>query len=295
MTLPPVGLFVIGAQKCATSWLYLCLRDHPQLLLPDKKDEANYYGGARHRERGPGWFDGLYPPSGHAQMRASVSVDYLYDKAALERVLRDHPQARFVACLREPTGRAMSAIGYLQRKGMLPVESPEQALERALGANAAGDMTQHAELIGRGLYAAQLQPFVDADALDRLLLLGFEELRRRPAASLQTLFAFAGIDPAFIPPSFDRRPKRSANLSILTRLERLAPQSRVMGRIMDRTNQWLCDVGLARERPALPAVLEQRLRAAFAPDVAALDRLLARMPPGRALFQRGAAADWNLT
>ena len=39
-----IDLLLIGAQKCATSWLYECMRDHPQMWLPAKKREVKYLG-----------------------------------------------------------------------------------------------------------------------------------------------------------------------------------------------------------------------------------------------------------
>ncbi len=58
---------VTGAQKCATSWLYYCLRDHPGICVPDKKLEAGYIGGAMFAEQVTDWFFGRVSYAGEVQ------------------------------------------------------------------------------------------------------------------------------------------------------------------------------------------------------------------------------------
>ena len=43
--LKKLDFLVIGSQKCATSWLFYCLQEHYELLLPTKKNEKEYIGG----------------------------------------------------------------------------------------------------------------------------------------------------------------------------------------------------------------------------------------------------------
>ena len=34
-----IDFFLIGAQKCATSWMYLCLKEHPEISVPKVKGD----------------------------------------------------------------------------------------------------------------------------------------------------------------------------------------------------------------------------------------------------------------
>ncbi|MGH7669524.1 MAG: sulfotransferase family protein, partial [Gemmatimonadaceae bacterium] len=113
---PPIGFLVVGAQKGATSWLFYCLREHPQLCLPDKKRESDYIGGPTYRERGEAWYFGLFAGQLPGQLAGAVSVDYLFDTAAADEVWRVAPQAKLIAIVREPVDRAVSAYYWLIRK-----------------------------------------------------------------------------------------------------------------------------------------------------------------------------------
>ena len=290
-SVPSVDFFVIGAQKCATSWLYLCLRDHPGVSLHAKKDEANYIGGPRYRERGPEWFAGLYPPQATGEIRGAVSVDYLYDQQALAFVLRHYPDAHFVVCLRNPLDRFASAQSFLARKGLLPDEPLDTSVRHALAASDSGSL--RAELIQRGLYARQLQPLAEHIHAGRLLAIGYETLCAEPETTLRQLYAFLGAAPSFIPPSYALRPKRNANVPALIAIERLAPGSRVLGKIMDHANQWACRLRLNRAAPPLPAEVEAALRQRYAADVQHLDELLERLPPDRMLFTKPPSEAWG--
>lgn len=288
-----MDFFVIGAQKCATSWLYLCLRDHPEILLHSKKDENNYIGGPRYRERGHEWFDGLYPPRERPFRRGAVSVDYLYDTAALEYVLTRYPAARYIVCLRNPFDRMASAHQFLARKGLIPYRPLRESLADCLRLYNAGSAEPVTQLLTRSLYARQLQPFLSHDATAQLLVIGYETLCESPASTLRRVFSFIGVDAAFVPKSFGMRPKHNANWPVLTHIERTMPKSRLMAKSMDLLNQWACRMGLGR--PPLPyedAQMEA-LRQVLEPDVAALDRLLSQIPRDQILFRRTAKEAWG--
>lgn len=291
----PIDFFVVGAQKCATSWLYYCLREHPGLLLPSKKDEANYVGGARHREKGEDWLASLYPAGGAGLRRGSVSVDYLFDTAALQAVVARHPGARFIACLREPVARSLSAIQFLGRRGLVPAREPEEGLRSALAAFGSGDPARaaEAEVIARSLYARQLEPLLRTGAAGRLLVIGFECLRDRPRATLRAVYEFLGVAPEFVPPSFGERPKVNANLPWLVKLERMAPDSKLVAKVADHANRIAIKAGLGRPVAALSRELETQLQACFEPEVRRLETLLAAVPRPQQLFIDGPSRDWR--
>jgi hypothetical protein len=62
------------------------------------------------------------------------------------------------------------------------------------------DLDNHALLTSR--YHYQLEPFVQAYGLERILVMASEDLRNDRAAALRRVFAFLGIDPEFTSPRF---------------------------------------------------------------------------------------------
>ena len=75
-----LDFLVIGAQKCATSWLYYCLKDHPELYLPAKKREIQYLGGRLFHEKGVDWYFSLFQGAHRNQKIGDVSVEYIFDQ-----------------------------------------------------------------------------------------------------------------------------------------------------------------------------------------------------------------------
>jgi hypothetical protein len=287
-----MDFFLVGAQKCATSWLFSCLQEHPQVSLPREKREVHYLGGAEVGARGEDWFFGQY--AGDAgKVRGSVSVDYLKDRDALARVARDFPGAHFLVSLRDPVERAASAHAWLYRKGAIKSPTVEDALHRALKA-ANGDTPVEADLLDRGRYGAQLDVLLAAGAAARTMVIDYEYLRSHPRETLQRIFGFIGVDRTFLPGSFEARPKRSANLPWLTAIERrLAPRHKPVAKAMDVLNQALCELGMARRSSAVPQEMAAEVRRFLAADAARLSAGLLRLAPENVVGAPGFVERWG--
>jgi hypothetical protein len=277
-----IDFAVIGAQKCATSWLFYCLRDHPEILLPRKKDEADLFGGPRHLERGEDWFDGLYPTKSDATICGSVSVDYVYDTNVLRHLCSTFPDARLVLSLRHPIERSVSACNFLVRRGQLPLEDTSTLIGTALDDVAAGRRTIEAEIVTRSLYGRQLRAVESVGALERTMIVSFEELARNAESAIAAIYRFLGVStPAFVPESLAARPKQSAGWSVLTRIERMAPRSRVLAKVMDLSHRGLYRFGFRSGPPPLSTAVLSKYRRLLAQDLAELRDLVQRIPASR--------------
>lgn len=288
-----MDFFLIGAQKCATSWLFSCLQEHPQVSLPRKKREIHYLGGAEVAARGKDWFFGQYGDDS-GKIRGSVSVNYLSDRGALEDVALNYPQARFLVSLREPLDRAASAYTWLYRKGAIKGPTLEDALSRALDRSSAASGSLDADLLARSRYGAQLEVLVRAGAADRLMVIEYDYLQAHPRAALQRVFKFVGVDSAFDPPSFASRPKRSANLPWLMSIERrFAPRHQSVAKAMDVLNQTLCTLGLGRARRPVRSEVASAARNFLAPDMRLLAGLLQQLDSRNVIASPRFVEDWG--
>lgn len=277
---------VLGAQKCATSWLYLCLADHPRLHLPDRKLEVEYLGGDLHRERGDDWYRALVaPPAGRDLEPGDVSVEYLWDPASPGEVARLFPDARLIVSLRDPVARAVSAYHWYQRKGILPgtlglaeaLEEGADWLRRTEGSREVGaEAGTPAELVARGRYDIQLARWLERFPAERLLVLDYADVEARPAEVLERVWRFLGVPP-HTPATLDERPKRNTYAPFLGRLERLAPRNRVWAFLLDQAQRrW--PGRPASPLDAVPEPLVRELQEAFAPGMARTAALLASLP-----------------
>ena len=290
-----IDFAVIGGQKCATSWLYYCLRDHPEILLPRKKDEADLFGGSRHLERGDEWFETLYPTKSGATISGSVSVDYVHDLDALQRLCSRFPDVRLVISLRHPIERSISACDFLVRRGRLPMQETAKLIDAALDDFEAGRETAEVEIVTRSLYGRQLRAIASAGALERLMIVSFDELARDARSSIATIYRFLGVSkPAFVPDSIAARPKRSTGLPILTRIERMAPRSMALAKVMDLSHRALSRFGVHGRRIALPDDVTSRYCRILARDADDLRECLQKIPASRVRSGPELRTQWGI-
>lgn len=104
--------FVVGHQKCGTTALYLMLRRHPQVFMPDVKEPRFFATDLRSRFAGqipaPGRprtledYLGLFAAATSGQKIGEASPQYLRSREAPQQIAALRPDARIVAILREP-------------------------------------------------------------------------------------------------------------------------------------------------------------------------------------------------
>ena len=203
---------VVGAQKAGTTSLHTYLRQHPALFLTTQK-EPHFYcapGDGRpppwtgpgdapllaHMTFDPARYAALFADAGDRR-RGEASTMYLNDPGAPPRVVAANPDVRVVAVLRDPVERAYSAW-WMWRRARLEPLSFADALDAEPTRLAAGWSPNFA-YAGIGRYAEHLQRWRDAVGPTQMLVLHSDDLRHDRLATVQSVFAFLGVDPAFTP------------------------------------------------------------------------------------------------
>ena len=272
------NLIVIGGLKCGTTSLHHYLNLHPEIGMSRPK-ELNFFVAELNWELGPDWYRSHFPAS--AAVRGETSPHYT-NRPRFEGVaarMRDTlgADARIVYMVRDPIDRLLSHYlhnvggGYEARELAAAVADPQSAY------------------VQRGLYAFQLEAYLEAFAADRVLVVSREELGRDRDATVRRVFEFAGVDPGFTSPEFDREwetgsGKGSGGFRLMDRAVRV-PGLRTLDRNFDRLPErlrWLVerlvhDPGSGEApKPELDAELRERLTGSFREDAARLEELTGR-------------------
>jgi hypothetical protein len=195
---PLVSAIGIGVQKAATSWLFRCLAQHPDLrgAQRDERDkELNFFN--HNYEYGYDWYEPHFE-SGPWQ-NLEFSVLYFHDANVPGRVKEYNPDARLLLCLRNPVDRAISQHRHEIRKGRLP--SRETAFWDAL--------TRNPSYIEQGRYADHLERWLEHFELTQFHIVEYDQIREEPDQVLQRAFRFLGVDPTFRPSLTNERVNRS--------------------------------------------------------------------------------------
>ena len=104
----------IGAQKCATSWIYNALKEHPDVYVSDPK-ELDFF--SCHYNLGFFWYDQHFRDAGNAGVAGEISPSYLCDLSAPERAFEYNSRLKVIVVLREPVERAYSNHLHEVRSG----------------------------------------------------------------------------------------------------------------------------------------------------------------------------------
>ena len=248
-----LDFIVGGAQKAATTWLYLCLRDHAELEVPAKKMEWRYCGGDWQNEYG---LDALSREFGFAKragLRGHVSVQYLADARCADALKELSPDCRIIFVLREPIERLVSAYYWYWRKNEVELELNEAVRLAFLEEDSvdAVERPVQRDLLDRGQYARQIRRYLENFSPEQILLLSFDEIQKDRKAVWVQVQEFLGCDAAQEVAHTSSSPKKNSGLSWLMAMERKFPQSLLVGHVANTLHQFFDRAGFKGEKRAL--------------------------------------------
>ncbi len=215
--------FLVGAAKSGTSSLWTYLNQHPDVVMSEPK-EPNFFvfaGLELPPDKGPAdantlyhllyqntitdleRYQALFADVPNNSVAGEASVRYLYYPKAAEGIKAMLPDARIIILLRHPVDRLYSHYLMNVRHLFEPL-----SLEQAIAAEdervkAGWGYDWH--YVRVGLYAEQVQRYFDLFGRDRVKVVLYDDFRQNPAAIVQQLYHYLGIDPSF-QPQVERQP-----------------------------------------------------------------------------------------
>jgi hypothetical protein len=303
LTLP--NFLIIGAAKSGTTALYQFLLEHPEIYMsPDK--EPHYFALSRKTITftGPGSdylnsrirtlseYERLFADVTNERAVGEASTQYLYFPWTALNIRHHLPDVKLIAILRNPVDRAYSAYLHRVKRGL-----EQLSFEDAL-ADEAVRMRQNWDPVSfykeGGLYARQLERYLQLFDASQLKVLTYEEFKSHPQAVLEELFTFLGVDPSFVP-SLDRTfnassmPTNAVAAKTLHWLNHPSRSKKLLRSALPLTaRRRLTESALETIRsrfmakaPLKPETINT-LRLEYAPEVRKLDRMLG----GRGLLSR---------
>ena len=97
------NLFIVGAPKCGTTFLYHYLKKHPDIYFPDFK-EPHFFGGDLNRRNGAynlslNEYKNLFKTD--KKVVGEASTLYLFSKKSAEEIYNFNPQCKIIIMLRD--------------------------------------------------------------------------------------------------------------------------------------------------------------------------------------------------
>jgi len=262
----------IGASKAGSTWLAQILHEHPEVFVPAAK---GIWFFDRCYDRGPEWYASFFRV-GPERVVGELSHDYFLSPVYAARIESLLPDVKLIVCLREPCDWASS--WYLQKRaeGLSRERDVDEFAERP-------DVVRHVD------YFANLKPFYDLFPARNIHVRFFDDLCADALTYVREIFTFIGADPAFDPPSIDRRIHTARE----PRLNALGVASFRVAQLMRRRGFGNAVGAVARtpaferllfrrvsRKPELSATAARRLREPMAEGYDALEELIGRpLPP----------------
>jgi hypothetical protein len=289
---------LVGAAKGATTSLHYYLGQHPDIFMPEVK-ESWFFSFVENPPEysSPGRltvvsdvaeYSALFADAAPAQKLGDASPSYLYTHEDAIRNIRSLYPAerladlRIIVSLREPVSRAFSQYWTFKRFGQEPL-SFEQATEDGIIARRLSDNWNiFYDYIGFGRYYEQVKAYIDAFGKERVLVVLYDDIERDPVAVCQSIFAFVGVDPAFVPKvnikynKLAGAPRLQWPLRLLLSTNRA---KRAVASMIPKTVRQVilyCVGKLLLRREDLNPMTRRRLMQRYAPEIDRLEALIGR-------------------
>lgn len=189
------------------------LGEHPEAFVPKMKETHHFSTDLRNHRHAlmrrtvhnfrnlehvfdPDAFEAIFADAKPTQRyRVDASTSHLYSTEAAANIARYRPDARIVILLRDPVMRAWSEF---RMNRMIGVEAGEfdKALRREAAELAAGRTFLFKRYILAGLYADQVQRYLDVFPQEQVFIDVMDTPGEGMEGSIRRLCDFLGIDPA---------------------------------------------------------------------------------------------------
>jgi hypothetical protein len=221
------SFLIIGAQRAGTTTLFDYLLRHPDIRGPLHGGEVSWTRKEIHffDERfqlGVDWYRSYFPLAASRRMARLRGRDlvvgeatpyYMFHPLVPERVAATIPDVKLIALLRDPVARAYSHYQMMLRSGRetlsfedaLAAEADRLAVDGGLDAVVEagfGDDRpwrhhhhRHHAYFSRGLYAEQLERWLEYFPREQLLILHAEDLFARPVEGYTEALGLLGLPP----------------------------------------------------------------------------------------------------
>ncbi|MGM0582458.1 MAG: sulfotransferase domain-containing protein [Bacteroidota bacterium] len=188
-----VDFFVVGPQKAATTWVYECLKEHDEIVVPINGHLVHYYD--IFYQKGEEWYKSFFPEINQDQKFLDPTPTYIRSPWAPKRIAQDNPQAKIIISLRNPIDRAFSHYWHEKKKQKIAFEF-EEVLE---------NYDLYSSWIEPGLYAEHIERYLRYFDKEQFLFLRFEDLKRDSEKFLHQILTFIGVNTDFEPSFLNKK------------------------------------------------------------------------------------------
>ncbi len=292
----PPDFAIVGAPKCGTTAIYKTLQRHPQLFLPSIK-EPQYFATEltdRRAVETAAAYRRLFDKAETSQLRGEGSVMYLSSTEAIPALVRQRPDIRLIACIRDPVEMFVSFHNQCLKSLDEEIPDPELAWRlqetRAMGQQLpklchTPRMLEYRSICSVGVQLARMAEHVPEN---QRLILVHDDIEQKPREAYKRIMDFLGIADDQRAEFLRENPYARPRSMLRSRVARAAQNHPLLKRVRLEIKPFLNRHGVYLierlfqsnlvevRKPQLSAQFRQELRLEFSADVSIVENLLGR-------------------
>ncbi len=176
----------IGVQRAATTWLFNCLREHPDIYVVPEK-ELHFFD--EKFSLGIDWYMDQFK-EGNGCVSGEITPDYIYNKEAIPRIHSFFPEIKLIVSLRNPVDRAYSAYRLLRTGVYQGLKFEEAFWKRSYIKEA-------------GFYYRHLSKVFSLFSKEQVMIFLYEDILHEPGTIVRSLYSFLKVDSSYVPSSLE--------------------------------------------------------------------------------------------
>lgn len=198
--------YIIGAQKGGSTFLHHCLKEHPEIYMPE--EEIALF---EKKDYGPAVIKKLENRLSQGKKYKSIGIKrpmLLGNSIAAKRISKYTPSAKIIVILRNPIKRAVSAYYHNMRMGLIPIVSPDKGFATLLEKGEIENYPRSKNILKFGLYAHCLKYYFKYFPRKNVHIVFLEDVKEKPLESIQKMYSFLGVNKNYKPLSLNKRPMK---------------------------------------------------------------------------------------
>lgn len=188
----PPDFIIVGASKCGTSSLFQYLNEHPQILLPHKK-ELNFFT-PQNIERGLEWYYAHFPAITDYEglITGEASPAYFNNPAAREHISQLPKKLKIIILLRNPIERVISWYYHnikcgQEHRSLIEVITTEI---KQVKATSPEKIDYSCDYVADSIYLNKIKKWLHIIPEDQILIIPTEALASKPEITMKQIFDF---------------------------------------------------------------------------------------------------------
>jgi hypothetical protein len=112
--------FIVGAQRCGTTYLYKILDEHPEICMAKPmRPEPKFFFYDEEYEKGLAYYENKYFSHCNGEkIWGEKSTSYLEKEIVAKRIKKCYPESKIIISLRNPVDRALSNYFFSRKHGL---------------------------------------------------------------------------------------------------------------------------------------------------------------------------------